>query len=147
FKLVRRTKLYDLFAATPLILWYLYGAAQLLPLIAQQIALIRLLVQTDASVLPATLVLSLISRIGAFIFCTVLIVMFTIRCVPQRYASGLYPRFAAVAGTVLGIGLVLLPPQELSFVLYLVSLLMIVNGTALAIWAGLALGRSISILP
>jgi protein-S-isoprenylcysteine O-methyltransferase Ste14 len=116
-------------------------------LIAQQIALVMLIIQTDASVLPVTLVLSFISRVGTLIFCTILVVTFSIRYVPQRNASGFYPRFAAVAGTVLGIGLVLLPPQKLSFALYLVSLLMIISGTVLAIYAGLVLGRSISILP
>jgi protein-S-isoprenylcysteine O-methyltransferase Ste14 len=147
FDAMRRTKLYDLFAAAPLIAWYLYGAAQLLPLIAQQSALVRLIIQTDASVLPATLVLSLISRVGTLIFCTVLVATFSIRYVPQRNASGFYPRFAGVAGTVLGIGIVLLPPQELSSALYVVSLLMIISGTVFAIYATLVLGRSISILP
>jgi len=50
-----------------------------------------------------------------------------------------------VAGTFLGV--VQLPPQELSSALYLVSLLLIIGGTGLAIYAALVLGRSISILP
>ena len=73
--------------------------------------------------------------------------MFVVRHVPQRTAPGFYPRFAAVAGTYLGAGIVLLPPQELSSALYLVSLLLVIGGTVVAISAVLALGRSISILP
>jgi len=52
-----------------------------------------------------------------------------------------------VVGTFLGVGIVLLPPQELPTALYLVSLILVVTGTIFAIWAGLVLGRSISIVP
>jgi protein-S-isoprenylcysteine O-methyltransferase Ste14 len=146
-KAVRRTKLYDLFAAAPLIAWYAWCAADMLPLVTQQIALVKLFVQTDSSFLPASLVLSTVSHVTALVFIAVLIVMFTVRHVPQQTAPGFYPRCAAVAGTFLGGGIVLLPPQELSLALYLVSLLLIIGGLIFAICAGLVLGRSISILP
>ncbi len=146
-KAIRRTKLYDLFAAAPLIAWYVFCAAQTLPLVVQKIALAKLIIQTDASVLPASLVLSTVSRIATLVFFAVLVVMFAVRRVPQRTAPGLYPRCAAVAGTFLAVGFVLLPPQELSSALYLTSLLLIISGTGFAICALLALGRSISILP
>jgi protein-S-isoprenylcysteine O-methyltransferase Ste14 len=146
-KAMRRTKLYDLFAAAPLIAWYLFCAAHLLPTVAQQIALIKLFVQTDPSVLPSGLILSTLSRVAALGFFAVLVVMFAVRHVPQRTASGVYPRCAAVAGTFLGVSFLLLPPQELSSVLYLTSLILMISGFVFAIWAGLVLGRSISILP
>jgi protein-S-isoprenylcysteine O-methyltransferase Ste14 len=146
-KAIRRTKLYDLFAAAPLIACYLFFAAQMLPSLAQQLALVKLFIQTDPSVLPTALVLSAIARVTTLIFFAVLVVMFAVRHVPQKTAPGLYPRCAAVVGTFLSVGIVLLPLQELSSVLYLASLLLIVSGTILAICAGLVLGRSISILP
>ena len=146
-KAIRRTKLYDLFAAAPLIVWYLFCAANTLPLVAQQIALVKMFVQTDPSVLPVGLVLSTIARVTTLVFFAILIVMFAIRYVPHRTAPGFYPRCAAVAGTFLGVGILLLPPQELSSALYLTSLFLIIGGTAFAICAGLVLGRSISILP
>ena len=43
-KAFRRTKLYDLFAAAPLIAWYGFCAAQMLPLVAAQIELVKLFV-------------------------------------------------------------------------------------------------------
>lgn len=52
-KAIRRTKLYDLFAATPLIAFYALCAADMMPSVAQQIALVKLFVQTDPSFLPA----------------------------------------------------------------------------------------------
>jgi protein-S-isoprenylcysteine O-methyltransferase Ste14 len=146
-ELLRRTKLYDLFAAAPLIAWYGFGAAQMLPLVVQQIELVKLFVQTDPSVLPAELVLSTVAHVTTLAFLAILVVLFAVRHVPQRTAPGFYPRCAAVAGTFLGVGIVQLPPQELSSALYLTSLLLIIGGTGLAIYAALVLGRSISILP
>jgi protein-S-isoprenylcysteine O-methyltransferase Ste14 len=146
-KAIRRTKLYDLCAAAPLIAWYGFCAAQILPLVTQQITLTKLFVQTDPSVLPVGLVLSTVSHIVMLVFFAVLVVMFTVRRVPQRTAPGFYPRCAAVAGTFLSVSFLLLPLQELSSALYLASLILIISGNAFAIFAGLVLGRSISILP
>ena len=146
-KAIRRTKIYDLFTATPLIAWYLFCAAHVLPSVAQQIALVKLFIQTDPSVLPAGLVLSTVAHVATLVFFAVLVVMFTVRHVPERTVVGFYPRCAAVAGTFLSVGIVLLPAQELSSVLYLASLVLIISGTVFAICAGLVLGRSISILP
>ena len=119
----------------------------MLPSLTQEIALIKVFVQTDASVLPATLVLRTLAHLGTLVFLALLVVMFVVRQVPLQTAPGFYPRFAAVAGTYLGTAIVLLPPQELSSAFYLVSLLLIVTGTLVAICAVLALGRSISIVP
>lgn len=146
-KALRRTKLYDLFVAAPLIAWYLFCAAQLLPSVSSQIALVKLIVQTDPSVLPATLVLSTVSHISTLAFLVVLVVMFAVRHIPQRAALGFYPRFAALAGTFLSVGFMLLPLQELSSALYLASLLLIIAGSGFAIFAVLVLGRSISLMP
>ncbi len=146
-KAVRRTKLYDLFAAAPLIAWYVFCAGQMLPSVTHQIALVRLFIHTDPSVLPVGLVLSTVSHITTLAFFTVLIVMFTLRRVPQGAAPGFYPRCAALAGTFLSVGMLLLPLQELASALYLASLFLIISGTVFAICAALALGRSISILP
>jgi protein-S-isoprenylcysteine O-methyltransferase Ste14 len=144
---IRRTKLYDLLVAAPIIAWFVFCATQALPSMVKQIALVKLVVQTDPSVLPASLILSCLSHITTLVFFSVLIVMFAVRQVPQRTALGFYPRCAAMGGTFLGVGIVLLPPQELSSATYLASLLLIIYGTAFAICAGLALGRSMSILP
>ena len=146
-KALRGTKLYDLFAAAPLIAWYVFCAAHMLPSVASEVALVKLFVQTDPSVLPATLVLSTVSHVSALAFLVVLVVMFAVRHIPQRAALGFYPRFAALAGTFLSVGFMLLPLQELSSALYLASLLLIIAGSGFAIFAVLVLGRSISLMP
>src|SRR5258708_25934883 len=146
-KALRRTKLYDLFAAAPLIAWYVFCVAQMLPSLEQQVALVKLFVRTDPSVLPATLVFSTVSQVSTLAFLVVLVVMFAVRHIPQRTAPGFYPRFAAVAGTFLSVGFVLLPPRELSSALYLASLLLVIAPPAFALSPVLVLGRSISLLP
>jgi protein-S-isoprenylcysteine O-methyltransferase Ste14 len=144
---LRRTKLYDLLAAAPVIAWFVFSVAQMLPPLSQRLALVVMFVRTDPSVLPASLVLRALSEIMTLVFFAVSIVMFTVRYVPQRGSPGLYPRFAAIAGTFSSLGFLLLPPQELSPALYLVSLLLLTAGTIFAIYSMLVLGRSISLVP
>jgi protein-S-isoprenylcysteine O-methyltransferase Ste14 len=129
-KAFRRTKLYDLLTAAAPIAWYLYCAAQ-----------------TDPSVLPASLVLGVVARAATLVFLAVLVVLFALRRVPQRTAPGLWPRVVAFAGTFLGVGILLLPPHELSPALYMVSLVLMIAGTAFALAAVLVLGRSVSMVP
>ena len=140
-------KLYDLLTAVPLIAWYLLGLSQLLPALEKQVALAKVFIQTDYSVIPANLVLGIASKLCTLIFLALLVMMFTVRRTPLHYTSGLYPRFAAVAGTFLGVGIAMLPPAELSTALYSASLLLILSGTVLATWTLIVLARSISILP
>lgn len=143
----RRTKLYDLLAAAPIIVFFAYSVAQMLPSLDQRLALLMMFVRTDPSVLPPSLVFRSVAELATLLFFALSIVLYAVRCVPQRSAAGFYPRFAAVVGTFSSLGFVLLPARELSSALYLASLLLLIAGTALAIWALLVLGRSISLLP
>jgi protein-S-isoprenylcysteine O-methyltransferase Ste14 len=146
-KVFRRTKLYDLLAAAPLIAWFLLGVVQVLPEAIEQIGLAKAFFQISPSALPVSLVLRILSKVCTLAFLAVLVMMFAVRRVPQQYARGFYPRFAAVVGAFISVGIVLLPPQQLSATLYLVSLLLMIGGTAFAVRAVLVLGRSISIMP
>ena len=147
FTAVRQMKIYDLLAAAPLIAWFSFSAMHMLPSLVQQIALVKMVVQTDPSVLPVSLVLSTLSHITSVVFLAILVVMFAVRQVPQRTSLRWYPRFAAVAGTFIGVGFMWLPQRELSASVYLASLVLIISGTTFAACAGLVLGRSISVLP
>jgi len=144
---LRRTKLYDLLAAAPVIAWFAFSMAQMLPELAQRVALVMMFVETDPSVLPATLVFRTLSEVITLAFFALSVVMYAVRYVPQRGATGLYPRIAAVVGTFSSLGFLLLPPQELSYGLYLASLLLLLAGIIFSICALIFLGRSISLLP
>jgi protein-S-isoprenylcysteine O-methyltransferase Ste14 len=144
---LRRTKLYDLLAAAPVIAWFAFSMAQMLPELAQRVALVMMFVETYPSVLPATLVFRTLSEVITLAFFALSVVMYAVRTIPQRGATGLYPRIAAVVGTFSSLGFLLLPPQELSYGLYLASLLLLLAGIIFSICALIFLGRSISLLP
>ena len=142
-----RRKLYDLFAAAPLIAMYLFSLTQMLSPLALQIELAKLFIRTDPSVLPPDLVLDIVSKMCTMVFFALLVVMFAVRRVPLHYPIAFYPRFVAGAGTFLGLGILMLEPQQISEGLYLISIFSIIGGTMFAIWATLTLARSISIMP
>ena len=142
-----RRKLYDLFAAAPLIAMYLFSLTQMLSPLALQIELAKLFIRTDPSVLPSDLVLDIVSKMCTMVFFALLVVMFAVRRVPLHYPIAFYPRFVAGAGTFLGLGILMLEPQQISDGLYLISMFSIIGGTMFAIWATLTLARSISIMP
>ena len=146
-KAAKQTKLYDLLAATPLIAWYVYCAAQQFNVLTQQLELAWLMAKTDVTVMDAVFVTRLISNLAIMGFVTVLIVFLVMRRQPKARASGIYGRFVAVSGSFLGLGIVQLPPQELSPAIYLTSTLLVLGGTVFATYAVLGLGRSLSILP
>lgn len=144
---IRRTKVYDLCAAAPFIAWCIFGVIQTTPLATRDLALIKMFAETDISLLPASLVLSAMSRICSIAFLAVLAAMFAIRCPPKLHAKGLYARSVALAGTWISVGIVQLPPRQIPSPAFFSSLLLLIAGTILATYSGLALARSISIMP
>jgi hypothetical protein len=61
-----------------------FWGARMLPTLVQQMMLVKLFIQTDPTVLPIGLVLSLISNLASLAFLAVLIVFFAIRYIPRR---------------------------------------------------------------
>ena len=141
FREFMRTKLYDLLAAAPLIAWYVFALSIQLPRLAHQIATLDL-----ATADPRT-VTEIASNLATQLFFTVLALLVVLRRTARGKSSGFYPRFAAVAGTFLSIAIVTLPPRELSVSLNIGSTALIVGGIAFALYAVIALGRSLSMMP
>jgi protein-S-isoprenylcysteine O-methyltransferase Ste14 len=144
---IRQTKGYDLAATLPSILWFGFCLFSSAPSMIDQVKLISLFVQTDISVLPLGLFLSLTSRLIATAFYSVLIVLLIVRVTPRARAKGIWPRAAAFLGTFLSFGIMLLPAREISTPLYIASLILISSGFGIASWALLTLSRSVSIFP
>lgn len=140
-KALRETKVYDLLAAAPLIVWYGVCAASRLSDLARQV------MATDWTAANLTAISNLTSKIASLIFIGALIVLLALRHTPRARVSGLLPRIAAIAGTYLSVGIVLLPTAELSAPLYLLSTLLILGGTSFALYSVIKLGRSLSMLP
>jgi protein-S-isoprenylcysteine O-methyltransferase Ste14 len=137
----RSTKLYDLMAAMPLIAWNGFCLGHQLPALIDEIA------QTDASTADIGLLAGLASKVATRVFFAVLVVLLVLRDKPRVRTAGLYPRLAAFAGTYLGVGMILLPSCELPAAWAMVSTLVVLCGTVLAISSALSLGRSLSMLP
>jgi protein-S-isoprenylcysteine O-methyltransferase Ste14 len=140
-KALRGTKVYDLLAAAPLIIWYGICLTVRLPHLARQV------MTTDWVTADVTTISSLTSMFASLIFITTLIVLLALRHTPRARIPGLAPRIAAVAGTYLSVGIVLLPPAELSARVHLTATILILAGTVFALYSALKLGRSLSMLP
>jgi len=139
-KALQQTKIYDLLAATPLIIWYGLCVSARTPVLVNQIAAM------DRSTIDLAALAGLASTLASLVFVTVLIGLLVLRDTPQARARGLMPRVAALAGTYLGVGIVLLPPIELPTQLHLTSTLLAVGGTVFALYSALRLGRSLSMM-
>jgi protein-S-isoprenylcysteine O-methyltransferase Ste14 len=135
---VKNEKLFDLAAASPLVIWYGYAIAHMLPLLADQIAHAPLSFQT---------ILSAASQSVTILFLGLQIVLFLIRRVPVGKAEGWLPRAAALVGSNLLLVLLAIPRAPLSPTLTIFSGAFVIAGTAGAIWSASWLGRSFAIFP
>lgn len=134
----KNEKLFDLAAASPLVIWYGYAIAHLLPPVADQIAHAPLSFQT---------ILSAASQSVTVLFLGLQIVLFLIRRVPVSRAEGWLPRAAALVGSNLLLVLLAIPRVPISPALTIFSSAFVIAGTAGAIWSASWLGRSFAIFP
>jgi protein-S-isoprenylcysteine O-methyltransferase Ste14 len=133
----RQTKLYDLLAAAPLILFYGFAVAGLLPQIANTLR--------AATQLPA--VLSALSLLGIACFATLQIILFLVRRVPVRFSEDWPSRVAAFAGANASFAFLLLPRASLPPAMLALCAALSILGSAAAIAVAFWLGRSFAILP
>ncbi len=133
------SKVYDLAAAVPLILWYAFGMSVCIQVIGD--AADRFLVKPD---LPACLFL--LSKVGLMLFSSFAIGLLLFRRPPQKSAQGIAPRLAAIVGTFLSVSFVFLPPARLSPFWLAASAALIFGGTLFACYSILWLGRSFSLV-
>jgi protein-S-isoprenylcysteine O-methyltransferase Ste14 len=141
WKSFERSKLYDLAAALPLIAFYAWGLWRLGPTVVERIAVVR-----DGS-LDAQMAAETFALFVSVVFSALLIALLIFRVVPTGKSAGLQPRLAALAGTFLVVALVWLPPADLPFWLFAVSVALILFGTIASIISLAWLGRSFSIMP
>jgi len=140
-KALQETKVYDLLAAAPLIVWYGICFAARFPELARQI------MDMNWAAADMVAISSLASKVASLIFITAVIGLLALRHTPRARTSDLVPCIAAIAGTYLSVGIVLLQPAELSVPLYLTVAFLILGGTVFALYSALSLGRSLSMLP
>jgi len=140
WRLFQETKLYDVLAAMPLVLWYGAAAGRIVP------ALIARIEKAKLSTLGPALILSLMAQIAGIALITVTLTVLLLRRPPQTKGKGLTVRLAALCGTYLTASLVWLPRYEMGFAFSLLSLTLILGGTGFAVFSLLHLGRSFSVM-
>lgn len=135
------TKAYDLFAAIPLVSWYGLVALGQLHVIAGQVG------QLDLSTPDLVLIIAILAKVSTLLFAVMVIGLLFARQPARAGAQGVVPRVMAIAGTYLGIAIVLMPGRHLPSWALVLSTLMIMGGMGFAVYSMTWLGRSISMLP
>jgi protein-S-isoprenylcysteine O-methyltransferase Ste14 len=135
------TKAYDLMAALPLIAWYVLAViAQLHPLHMQLAAL-------DLALPQIATIMAILSKLASLLFALLLINFLLIRPPPKAGARRIVPRFIALLGTYIGVGIALLPQHSAPAWLISFSTLFAFAGMAFAIYTLAFLGDSFSLMP
>jgi len=133
-------KLYDLLAAAPFMVWYVFG------LFANVSKLYHKLHDTAAHSWQLLAIVDLLSTMAVSLFAGLMIWMLATRRPAIAKTPGIFPRVAALLGTYLCVAFVLLPRQSGDLPLQLVSLLFVLVGEAIAFCSLLWLGRSFSLM-
>ncbi len=136
-----RTKVYDVLAAAPLLVWFALGIWKLAP---QAVGDAR---TTFSAPFELAKFLDLLSSISTLVFFTLVIALVFARRMPVAKSSGLWPRLVAIIGGNLEVALGTLHPVALPLALKLLSTALIVLGTGAEIVVLLWLGRAYSIFP
>jgi protein-S-isoprenylcysteine O-methyltransferase Ste14 len=137
----RRTKIFDLLAALPLIVWYLVGLRKQAP---STLFRLQELINGTISLLNF---LQLVALIGSFVLIFVLVYLLITRRTPELKSYGALPRAVAVCGTFLGNGFLYLKVVQLSLPVQVLADILIIAGTIGAIVAVSGLGSSFSLMP
>jgi len=134
------TKLYDFLFGLPLIAWYAaYFSAQA-PMLLADIAAIA------SGRSSAMLLLDACSKSASVLFAAVMVGLVVIRRPATTGARGFIPKAVAFLGAFLGVAILSLPHQTISWPLQLLSTVLVLGGMGFAVYALMWLGRSISVM-
>ena len=134
------SRLYDLGAVTPLILWYGLSIWGLAPKIAAECA------QLQVSFAPGT-AMDVASQATTLAFLGLQIVLFLIRRLPEAKARGVAPRLAALIGSNVQLAFLALPRAALSLPVAALATALVAGGLIGAMVVAAWLGRSFSVFP
>lgn len=140
-KAFRDTKLFDFFAALPLILWFAQSAMQMRPHLVRTGSA---LVAGEADLLTGLLFFSLLA---SMLFCLVSVYLLVIRDKPVLRSQGLLPRLAALAGTFLGVAMLRLDVPQLPLAVQALAFFLTAFGSLASMLVLWRLGKSFSIMP
>ncbi len=135
------SKLYDLLAGSPLIVWYGLRCIEQIPQIAAEFK--SLLVSN----FDYLILIDIVTKSIGLLFAAMLIILVIMRSPASAGTQGLLPRIVAFLGAFLGIALLRLPFQPIHVVFQLCSLTLMIVGISFALYSLMWLGRSFSVMP
>lgn len=135
-----RAALWDRLAAVPLVAWTAVSLQRQVPALA---AFLSAGAGRDGAVFYAAAG----AKAASILFLAFLLLLLLTRRPPIEKSRGAFPRLAALAGTYLGVAVMLLPPRSLGWGAELATALFVLAGTLVSLYAIAGLGRSISLMP
>ena len=140
FPALQQSRLYDLVMRVPLLGYAIFFAT------LQMAGLVRYLHEADAAGPLAVYAIGMVMRLSTITFLLLLAAATILRARPRGKARGLEPRVSALIGAFLVYAIPLFPRRELSLTAEMVSTLLVLFGSAAAIYTLLRLGRSFSMM-
>lgn len=137
----RHPKVRDLLAASPLIVWYAGF------IFYQWHYLSHIVGTIHSTELKYIFAMNLATKALAFAFGVVLICLLVVRRAPVKRQQTWAPRFIAFLGCYVGIGALVMPVNPPPSPWLFGSMILVVGGTAFALYSLMWLGRSVSIMP
>ena len=135
-----QSRLYDLLMRVPLLGYAIFFAT------LQMAGLARYVHEADAARPLAVYAIGMVMRLSTITFLLLLAAATILRARPRGKARGLEPRISALIGAFLVYAIPLFPRRELSLTAEMVSTLLVLFGSAAAIYTLLRLGRSFSMM-
>jgi protein-S-isoprenylcysteine O-methyltransferase Ste14 len=137
----RQPKVFDLLAASPLIIWTIACLAW------QWNDLIPHVGKNGSSAIDPVTAIDLVSRLLRFLFAGLLITLVVVRRTPIKRQQSIYRRTIAFFGCYIGIAAQAFPVETSISWLAVLSACLVIFGVTFSIYSLLSLGRSISIMP
>ncbi len=135
-------RLYNLLGAAPLVVWYVWGLSEQIPVLIQRSDTLG-----AGAPVGALFALQTIAQAASIAFTSFLIVLLIVRDVPRAQTRGFAPYAAAMFGTFAATSFFFLPAAPLTTPLLAIATLCIAAGLGLSLYALIYLGRSFAILP
>jgi protein-S-isoprenylcysteine O-methyltransferase Ste14 len=140
FAALQQSRAYDVVMRLPMLLWSIFLA------IVTLLGLEKYMREADPALSSALYVSNIAMRLSVIAYLVVIAASVLVRMQPARKARGVEPRISALIGTFLLTAVVMLPRRELSPVVGLVSALLTIAGSALAVVVLAQLRGSFSIM-
>jgi protein-S-isoprenylcysteine O-methyltransferase Ste14 len=140
FAKLHQSRAYDLLMRVPLLGYAIFFAT------LQMAGLARYLHEADAARPLAFYAIGMVMRLSTIAFLLLLAAATILRARPRGKARGLEPRISALIGAFLVYAIPLFPRRELSVTAEMVSTLLVLFGSAAAIYTLLQLGGSFSMM-